>query len=43
MCTPTHGSVLYKTSTKYTDYKVQVFCERTANAACGGLRGLGVG
>lgn len=29
---------------KYTDYKVQAFCERiSASAACGGLRGLGVG
>lgn len=29
---------------KYTDYKVQAYCERiSASAACGGLRGLGVG
>lgn len=29
---------------KNTDYKVQAFCERiSASAACGGLRGLGVG
>lgn len=29
---------------KYTDYKVQAFCERiSASTACGGLRGLGVG